>query len=366
MICRKMLKTAKQNQKIKNNRKAVKTLSKDNSPHNNNSGQAAIFSQIFTFVILIIVLLLMLLWVVNKDRLDELDLPIKTEDKNVHELIDETKKLINNITDTISIYSIQKDQDALEKFSRIINKLTEQLKKHSFEDINPVLGELNEMTDALSAFVDTHSLKNTKLPRENLIRKLERLNDYLEKYPVKDVGQVMKKLSDIIEKLKSDIKKPEKTENHKTSGKYTWIPHKKPRWSKPDFHSWVLEYEPEILRFPIGDKITTDEIIEEKVEKKDNIFGKTICLGHNQNSNTVHIMENQMLIKIIALDLFKKTASLDISHPTLGLRRFTNMEQGTRRPFEYGKKTYFCELIEIVNKKCVNISVYERQEIAGK
>ncbi|QTA83130.1 Uncharacterized protein dnl_55240 [Desulfonema limicola] len=366
-------------------------MSKDNSHYHSVSGQASIFSQIFTFIILIIVLLLILLWVLNREKIDKLDLPpektavlepVLAEDKGnqelqkLQELIEDTNKIINKITETITIYSITEDQEALETFTRIIDKLTKHLKKNSIKDVQPVLDQLNKMADALMYFVDTHSLKDTKHARENLITKLEDLSNYLGNYIANTVMPTQQKLSDIIEKLrtKKEIEKPQTKENKEKPVKTETkekpapvIPHKTPQWQKPDYDYHVLEPESEAPLLPTGGKTTTDEIIQEKIEDKieDKISGKTICLkpNDNQTSNSVHMMENQMLIKIISIK--RGSASLDISHPVFGLRKFTDMEEGTRMPFEYGTKTYFCELIEIKDKKCANVAVYERNEIPG-
>ncbi len=114
--------------------------------------------------------------------------------------------------------------------------------------------------------------------------------------------------------------------------------------------------------FRIADSILDRNIIRQAIDKEEEgISGKKLCINKN---STVHFLSNQMLVRLVRVyppDRWNPgSAMIDLTHPRLGMRRFSEMEEGTTRPFEYNSKTYFLELLKI-HKNCADIAVYERK-----
>ncbi len=276
-----------------------------------------------------------------------------------------------------------RDMDKImEQFQNTADKITEYLKLHT-EDIPD--SERTRMTEELDKFRKSMEpwpeLNSGKLDR--IISLIEKKNDsktlqaplspVKAKIPHPETGKktVAEKPAEPKplekEQVASDTGK-EKTviaqkapDPDPVQKKESPVPESVPQ--KLETFKKTAENEEKTPEFPIPDNILTNQEVSALRKMEDGaVSAKTLC---KNRQNTVHFLSSQLLVRLVDIHPPDDPGSagravIDVTHPRLGLRRFSEMEEGTTRPFEYGSGVFFLELLKLY-PNCADVAVYERK-----
>jgi len=324
---------------------------------------------------------------------------------------------INQITDFAEIYSRKDVSPVTKKLLDLLDDLVAAVKKREVKETEKVMWHLEKMLDKIAEYIRIQGNRISESDRKELTEKAEKLKAGLKPYLMKDAYPVAQKLDIVITLLapkKEEGEKPEpvKTEPVKTEPVKSEQIKTEPLTSEPAKAAEPVKTEPltsesakaaeqvktepaktepltsesaktekenkakqtkpyetdtdgeEISPvFTLPDNVlTSQELNALRQMEKDAISTKTLC---KNKQNTVHFLSSQLLVRLVDIypsdNLYSSSvAMIDVTHPRLGLRRFSEMEEGTVRPFEYGSKVFFLELLKIY-PNCADVAVYERK-----
>ena len=296
---------------------------------------------------------------------------------------------ITQITDFAEIYSRKDVSPVTKKLGDLLDGLADAIKNREVRDTEKLMGLLEKMIDKIAEYIKIQGKKISDSERKELTEKAENLKAGLMKsYTMKDAYPVARKMDTVIALLaqkREEIKKmeqpetePPKTELPKTEPPKTGPPKMEPPKTEPPKTEppkpeppkpEPAKMEPANTKeenppvFAIPDNMLTGQDINALQEtEKNGISVKTLC---KNRQNTVHFLSSQILVRLV--DIYPSdepnspgVAVIDVTHPRLGLRRFSEIEEGTTRPFEYGTSVFFLELLKIY-PNCADVAVYERK-----
>ncbi|MGE0083778.1 MAG: hypothetical protein AB7S75_05095 [Desulfococcaceae bacterium] len=308
---------------------------------------------------------------------------------------------IKQLTDFAEIYSRKDVAPVTKKLGELINDLAQAIKTREVKNTEAVMDYLEKMTDKITDYIEIQGSRISDSDRKDLTDKAEELKAGLKPYPMKEAYPVAQKLNNIImllaknkaggkktEPVKTETAKTEppkteppkteppkteppkteppktetpKTEPPKTEPPKTEPPKTEPPKTEPPKTETVKEEISPAFAIP-DNLLTSQELNALSMMENNAVSSKTIC---KNRQNTVHFLSPQLLVRLV--DIYPPDepnspgrAVIDVTHPRLGLRRFSEMEEGTTRPFEYGSRVFFLELLKI-HPHCADVAVYERK-----
>ncbi|MEE4357390.1 MAG: hypothetical protein V2I97_13065 [Desulfococcaceae bacterium] len=354
-----------------------------------DGNQESILGEIIIYAVLIIILLIFLLRIIDRvgEQKEISSLPAKNISDSVEE---ELKKMLASFTQTLKEQGIQNTDRVMAELQHIAG----YVKSSSPHPVSE--NQMEQMKKELARF-----RKNMESYPKRISEKLDHIIVLIENQKPAEVIYASESKTDASE-LKTDASesktdasesktdasesktdapesKPENKKPRADTGKKSLLPpkvspdytyegqndirkapnaEKRKKTAAPVLP--VAEKEKPVFR--IADSILDRNIIRQVIDKEEEgISGKKLCINKN---TTVHFLSNQMLVRLVRVyppDRWNPgSAMIDLTHPRLGMRRFSEMEEGTTRPFEYNSKTYFLELMKI-HKNCADIAVYERK-----
>ncbi|MEZ4525805.1 MAG: hypothetical protein R2941_07790 [Desulfobacterales bacterium] len=357
----------------------------------------SIFGEIVIYSVLIFVLLTFLLWVINR-----LELEKKTASPSAGLSVMEKEAEKNVLSDFPGIQNPKTEfsEDKTEEPALSAGPVT--LDWH-IRDLEKIIQDFENIESKISDYLKNHTADLSESDRALIHEELEKLRKDMDSHPER-ISEKLDRIISLIEKqnkgkelqavtpVKAKIRPPEagkktaeetgteeKAQVSADTGKEKTLiaqkpaepdPVKKKETPVPEPVSQKAEMfektpgeEEKTPAFPIPDNILTgQEVSALHRMEHGGISAKTLC---RNRQNTVHFLSSQLLVRLVDIHPPDDPGSagravIDVTHPRLGLRRFSEMEEGTTRPFEYGSRVFFLELLKLY-PNCADVAVYERK-----